>query len=65
MVELDRVRIRGDALLRVEQNRSPQPDEQDAAIGAYIRWRSQHAQLKRDFAVNSKIRRPDYLPKVA
>ncbi|MBF6227807.1 IS630 family transposase [Nocardia abscessus] len=40
-------------------------DEQDAAIGAYIRWYNQHAQPKRDFAVNSKIRRPDYLPKVA
>lgn len=40
-------------------------DEQDAAIGAYIRWYNQHAQPKRDFAVNSKIRQPDYLPKVA
>ncbi|MGW5317729.1 transposase [Nocardia thailandica] len=39
--------------------------EQDAAIGAYIRWHNQHAGPKRDFAVNSKIRRPDYLPKVA
>ncbi|MEU7768135.1 IS630 family transposase [Nocardia sp. NPDC049190] len=40
-------------------------DEQDAAIGAYIRWYNHHAQPKREFAVNSKIRRPDYLPKVA
>ncbi|WP_454199334.1 IS630 family transposase [Nocardia sp. Marseille-Q1738] len=40
-------------------------DEQDAAIGAYIRWYNQHARPKRDFAVNSKIRHPDYLPKVA
>ncbi|WP_280238173.1 IS630 family transposase [Nocardia abscessus] len=40
-------------------------DEQDAAIGAYVRWYSQHARPKRDFAVNSKIRHPDYLPKVA
>ncbi|MGW4094058.1 IS630 family transposase [Nocardia sp. NPDC004750] len=40
-------------------------DEQDAAIGAYIRWYNQHARPKRDFAVNSKIRQPDYLPKVA
>ncbi|MFE7744758.1 IS630 family transposase [Nocardia sp. NPDC057455] len=39
--------------------------EQDDAIGAYIRWRNQHAQPKRDFAVNSKIRLPDYLPYVA
>ncbi|MFI2279615.1 IS630 family transposase [Nocardia beijingensis] len=40
-------------------------DEQDAAIGAYIRWSNQHARPKRDFAVNSKIRQPDYRPKVA
>ncbi|WP_255285487.1 transposase [Nocardia pseudobrasiliensis] len=39
--------------------------EQDDAIGAYIRWRNQHAQPKRDFAVDSKIRLPDYLPYVA
>ncbi|WP_155981004.1 hypothetical protein [Nocardia sp. CNY236] len=37
----------------------------DAASGAYIRWYNQHARPKRDFAVNSKIRHPDYLPKVA
>ncbi|WP_245676927.1 IS630 family transposase [Nocardia acidivorans] len=40
-------------------------NEQDAAIGAYIRWHNQHAKPKREFAVNSKIRLPDYLPKVA
>jgi transposase len=39
--------------------------EQDDAIGAYIRWRNQHAQPKRGFAVKSKIRLPDYLPYVA
>jgi hypothetical protein len=39
--------------------------EQDDAIAAYIRWRNQHAQPKRDFAVKSKIRLPDYLPSVA
>ncbi|MFE3254313.1 IS630 family transposase [Nocardia sp. NPDC059091] len=39
--------------------------EQDTAIGDYLRWRNQHAQPKRDFAVNSKIRLPDYLPNVA
>lgn len=36
-------------------------DEQDAAIGTYLRWRNQHARPIRDFAVGSKIRRPDYL----
>ncbi|MFI6225167.1 transposase [Nocardia salmonicida] len=39
--------------------------EQDAVIGDYIRWRNQHAGPIRDFAVGSKIRRPDYLPNVA
>ncbi|SUA48635.1 Uncharacterised protein [Nocardia africana] len=39
--------------------------EQDAAIGAYIRWRNQRAEPKREFAVNSKIRLPDYLANVA
>lgn len=40
-------------------------NEQDQAIGAYIRWRNQNTEPKRDFAVNSKIRVPDYLPNVA
>ncbi|MEV0366349.1 transposase [Nocardia fusca] len=40
-------------------------NEQDTAIGAYICWRNQHARPKREFAVNSTIRRPDYLPNVA
>ncbi|WSY64508.1 transposase [Nocardia sp. NBC_00881] len=39
--------------------------EQDDAIGASIRWRNQHAEPKREFAVNSKIRLPDYLANVA
>ncbi|WP_238847167.1 transposase [Nocardia arthritidis] len=39
--------------------------EQDDAIGAYIRRRNQHAEPKRDFAVDSKIWLPDYLPCVA
>ncbi|WP_245007924.1 IS630 family transposase [Nocardia nova] len=39
--------------------------EQDDAIGAYVRWRNRHAEPKRDFAVDSKIRLPDYLPYVA
>ena len=39
--------------------------EQDEAIAGYIRWRNQHAAPKRNFAVKSKIRRPDYLPYVA
>jgi transposase len=39
--------------------------EQDAAIGAYIRWRNQRAQPKTTFAPNSKIRHPDYPAKAA
>jgi hypothetical protein len=39
--------------------------EQDDAIGPYIRWRNQHSQPKRGFAVKSKIRLPDCLPHVA
>lgn len=39
--------------------------EQDQAIASYIAWRNQHAKPKRDFAVKSKIRQPDYLPYVA
>ncbi|MFE3002581.1 hypothetical protein ACFXG4_47400 [Nocardia sp. NPDC059246] len=35
--------------------------EQDDAIGTYVRWRSQHAELVGGFAVGSKIRHPDYL----
>uniref|UniRef100_UPI0007A3C5F9 hypothetical protein n=1 Tax=Nocardia pseudovaccinii TaxID=189540 RepID=UPI0007A3C5F9 len=40
-------------------------DEQDAVIGEYVRQRSQHPGPVCDFAVGSKIRRPDYLPNVA
>ena len=39
--------------------------EQDAAIGAYIRWRNHHAKPKRAFAPDSKIRHPDYTINVA
>lgn len=39
--------------------------EQDHALGDYIRWRNQKAMPKRHLAVNSNIRRQDYLPNVA
>jgi transposase len=39
--------------------------EQDAAIGQYIRWRNQRARPKSGFAINSKIRHPDYPFKAA
>jgi hypothetical protein len=39
--------------------------EQDAAIGAYIRWRNQHANPKTNFAPKSRIREPGYAIKAA
>lgn len=39
--------------------------EQDAAIGAYIRWRNHRAQPKTNFAPNSRIREPGYTIKAA
>jgi hypothetical protein len=39
--------------------------EQDTAIGDYVRWHNRHAQPKTGFAINSKIRDPDYLANVA
>ncbi|MEK8110400.1 transposase [Micromonospora sp. M12] len=35
-------------------------DEQDTAIGDYIRWHNQRAKPKTGYATNSKIRHPDY-----
>ena len=43
----------------------PSHTAQRTAIAGYIRWRNKHARPKRHFAVDSKIRRPDYLPNVA
>jgi hypothetical protein len=43
----------------------PSHAAQEAAIPGYIRWANRHARLKRRFAPESKIRRPDYLPNVA
>lgn len=43
----------------------PSHEAQEAAIAGYLRWRNRHCHPKRHFAVDSKIRRPDYLPNVA
>ncbi|WIX77080.1 transposase [Amycolatopsis carbonis] len=43
----------------------PSHAAQEAAITGYLRWRNRHSHPKRHFAINSKIRRPDYLPNVA
>jgi transposase len=43
----------------------PSHTAQEAAIARYIRWHNKHAQPKRHFAIDSKIRRPDYLPNIA
>jgi hypothetical protein len=39
--------------------------EQDDAIAAYLRWRNQQATPKTGFAVDSKIRLPEFLPYAA
>ncbi|MFI0805379.1 IS630 family transposase, partial [Amycolatopsis lurida] len=41
----------------------PSHAAQETAIAGYLRWRNRHP--KRHFAVNSKFRRPNYLPNVA
>ena len=46
---------------------SDHPDHptQEGTISGYIRWRNRSAMPKRNFAIGSKIRKPDYLPKAA
>ena len=48
-------------------NGSDYPDHaaQERTIGGYIRWHNRGAMPKTNFAVGSKIRKPDYLPKAA
>jgi transposase len=43
----------------------PSHAAQERAIAGYVRWRNRHATPKGYFALDSKIRRPDYLPNVA
>ena len=43
----------------------PSHAAQEAAIAGYVRWANRRARPKQQFAVGSKIRRPDYLPNVA
>jgi transposase len=43
----------------------PSHDAQEATIAGYIRWKNKRAQPKLHFAIGSKIRRPDYLPKAS
>ena len=43
----------------------PSHTAQEAAIAGYIRWHNKRARPKRRFAIDSKVRRPDYLPNVA
>lgn len=40
-------------------------DEQGQAIGDYIRWHNQRARPKQEFAIDSRIREPDYMINVA
>ena len=43
---------------------SDYPDRapQEASVGGYLRWKNRHALPKTNFAIGSKVRRPDYLP---
>lgn len=43
----------------------PSHPEQDATIGAYVRWPNQHARPKFGLAINFKIRHLEYLFKAA
>ena len=43
----------------------PSHAAQEAAIAGYPRWANRRAKPNRRFAVDSKIRRPDYPPNVA
>lgn len=43
----------------------PSHAAQEAAIAGYLRRHNRHTTPKRHFAMNSKIRKPDYLPNVA
>lgn len=43
----------------------PTHTAREAAIAGYLRWHNKNARPKRRFAIDSKIRRPDYLPNVA
>jgi hypothetical protein len=43
----------------------PNHTTEEAAIADYVRWCNKHAKPKRHVAIDSKIRRPDYLPNVA
>ncbi|BCJ56609.1 hypothetical protein [Micromonospora endophytica] len=60
VVELDRGRVRRRAVLRPHGTDHRTNAEQDAAIGAYIRWRNQRAKPKTSIATGSKIHHPDY-----
>jgi hypothetical protein len=43
----------------------PSHAAQETAIARYVRWANRRATPKRHYAINSKIHRPDYLPKLA
>ncbi|MFE0024545.1 helix-turn-helix domain-containing protein [Amycolatopsis sp. NPDC059021] len=58
-------RIAAWSLTTLDGSDYPSHVAQEAAIAGYLRWRNRRCHPKRHFAVNSKIRRPDYLPNVA
>jgi hypothetical protein len=64
-VEVDRVRVTALRYFTLDGSDYPSHTAQENAIAGYVRWRNKHAKPKRRFAIDSKIRRPDYLPNVA
>ena len=67
LAELVRVRVHRAALRYFTLDASDYPSHPalEAAIAGYVRWTNKRARPKQQFAVGSKIRRPDYLPNVA
>lgn len=65
VVELDRVGVHRAAYFTLDGSDYPSHAAQEAAIAGYTRWASRRAKPKRRIAVDSKIRRPDYLLNVA
>ena len=60
VVELDRVEFAALRYFALNGTDNRSHAEQNAAIGAHIRWHNRHAHPKRDIAIGSKIRQPDY-----
>jgi hypothetical protein len=66
LAQLDRVRVHRDPSLHPRRQRLPHSHTaRETAIASDLRWHNKRAHPKRRFAIDSKIRRPDYLPNIA